>query len=205
MNRIGACIKRGAAVAAILVMSMLSGCATAYVDTTLKDLKAEDRVKVANAQPVQLVFEFQTKGTPNSQATEMLKPVVLKAVQESGAFTQITETPPANKALLHIAINNVALSDDAFAKGFVTGFTFGLVGSTVGDGYICTLDYFPAGGGPKITKSERDAIYTSLGATASTPQHAQKMPGLEQAVNFMARKIVANAVNELAKDPAFGK
>lgn len=200
-------MKRCATVAAVVAMTSLSGCIlpTPYVDTTLKELKPEDRAVVANAQPVQLVFEFQTKGTPNSQATDMLKPVVLKTVQDSGAFAQVGDTPQSNGAILHIALNNVPLSDDAFAKGFMTGFTFGLVGSTVGDGYICTVDYLPGGSGTKITKIERDAIYTSIGATGSAPPHAQKMKDYKEATDLMTRKVVANAINDLAKDPAFGK
>jgi hypothetical protein len=200
-------MKRCATAAAIVAMTTLGGCImpTPYVDTTLKDLKPEDKVQVANPQPVQLVFEFQTKGTPNNQVTDMLKPVVLKTVQDSGAFSQVGDTPQSNGAILHISLNNVPLTDDAFAKGFATGLTLGLVGATVGDGYVCRVDYLPGGSAPTITKTERDAIYTSIGATAGTPAHAQKMKDYTEAANFMTRKIVANAVNDLAKDPAFGK
>ena len=198
-------MKNCARAAAIVVLATLSGCASVYVDTGIKELKPEERIKIANPQPVQLLFQFQTKGVANGQATDLLKKTVLSAVQDSGLFSQVGDGPAANGALLNITIDNVPLTDDAFAKGFVTGFTFGLVGSTVGDGYICTVDYLPAPNAPKITKSVRDAIYTSLGATAGTPDHAQKVSGFEEAAKLMAHKIVANGLNELAKDPGFGK
>jgi hypothetical protein len=198
-------MKRGARVVAAVVLTMLSGCASVYVDTNIKELTPAERVSVANPQPVQLLFEFQTKGVQNGQATDLLKDAVWNTVRGSGLFSQVGEGPAANGALLHITINNVPLSDDAFAKGFVTGFTFGLVGNTVGDGYVCTVDYLSGPNAQKITTITRDAIYTSLGATASTPQHAQKVAGFTEAANLMARKIVGNGLNDLAKAPGFAK
>jgi len=100
----------------------------------------------------------------------------------------------------------VALNDtvnDAYRKGAVTGLTFGLIGNTVGDGYICTVDYLAGSNAPKITKTVRDAIYTSIGATTTEPEHAQKMKSLKEAGEYMTRVVIANGINELAKDPAF--
>jgi hypothetical protein len=206
MFTFGVGVKRCGLAAAIVMMAGLGGCVTPYVDTSLKDLTPADKVQVANPQPVQLVFEFQTKGTANSQVTDLLKPIVLATVKDSGAFSQISDVPPANGALLHITLNNVELNDtanDAYAKGTVTGLTFGLIGNTVGDGYICTIDYLAGVNAPKITKTLRDAIYTSIGATTTEPEHAQKMKSLKEAGEYMTRVVIANGLNELAKDPAF--
>ena len=198
-------VARGARLLAAMLAISLAGCATAYVDDTLHDLTPQERVTVANPQPVQLLFDFQTKGTHNGRAADLLKNVVTSAVQDSGLFSRVGSDPAPNGALLNIVINNVPLTDDAFAKGFATGLTLGLVGNTVGDGYVCTADYVPGTNGAKITKSMRDAIYTSIGATAGTPQHAQKMPGLKEAVETMTRQVVSNTLNELAKDGAFNR
>jgi hypothetical protein len=191
------------ALAAVLFLATLSGCATAYVDDTLHDLTAAEKVQVAHPQPVQLLFDFQTKGAHNGAATDQLKPTVVTTVQNSGLFSQVSTDPVAGGAVVSVVINNVPLTDDAFAKGFMTGFTFGLVGSTVGDGYICTIDYLPGANGAKITKSMRDAIYATLGATAGTPQHAQKTSGFKEAAEIMTRQVVANTLNEVAKDKGF--
>jgi hypothetical protein len=51
----------------------------------------------------------------------------------------------------------------------------------------------------------RDAIYTSIGATASKPNAAVKVSNIDEAVNIMVRTVVSNGLNELAGDPAFGK
>jgi len=199
-------LKRCALAASVVMMAGLGGCVTPYVDTSLKDLTPAEKVQVANPQPVQLVFEFQTKGTANSQVSDLLRPIVLTAVKASGAFSEITDTLPANGALLHITLDNVELNDtvnDAYAKGAVTGLTFGLIGNTVGDGYICTVDYLAGSNAPKITKTVRDAIYTSIGATTTEPPHAQKMKGLKEAGEYLTRVIVENGINELVKDPSF--
>jgi hypothetical protein len=187
----------------MLCLTLLSGCVTPYVDTTLHDLTTDEKVKVANPQPVQLLFDFQTKGVHNGQGTDLAKMDVLAAIQDGGLFSQLSNDPVPNGAILNVVVNNVPLTDDAFAKGFTTGLTLGLVGNTVGDGYICTVEYLPGAKAQKISKTMNDAIYTSLGATAEAPQHAQKMPGLQQAFKAMVHKLVENTVNEVGKDPAF--
>lgn len=187
----------------ILAATVLSACITPYVDTTIHDLADNEKVKVVSPQPVQVLFEFQTKGVHNGQGTDLAKKQVLAAIQDTGLFSQVSSNPVPGGALLNVVINNVPTNDDAFVKGFVTGATFYIVGSTVGDGYICTVDYLPGANATKITKSMKDVIYSSLGATAPTPQHARKMPSLKEAFGFMIHKLVGNTVNEVAKDQAF--
>ena len=181
----------------------LGGCVSPYVDNGLAELRPEDKVSAANPKPVQFLFEFQTKGVGNGQGTDFLKGEVMTAVQNSGLFTQVGASPVADGALLHITINNVPLTDDAFAKGFATGFTLGLVGSTATDGYICTIDYL-AGGSRKIEQITRDAIYSNIGAKGAPP-HADKVASLEIAAKTVTRRMVANGLNDLAKNPDFLK
>ena len=138
------------ALACVFAVLMLSGCAISpYVDSGLQELKPEEKVAVASPKPVQLLFEFQTKGVANGQATDFVKGEVLTTVQASGLFTQAGPAPVADGALLHVVINNVPNTDEAFAKGFTTGLTLGLAGNTVTDAYICTVDYL-VGGTKKI-------------------------------------------------------
>jgi hypothetical protein len=188
----------------LLVAAFLPGCATGfYVDNTLHELTTEEKVKVENPQPVQLLFEFQTKGAPNGRATDMLKEDVRKTVQDSGLFSAVGSEPVPNGAVVNVVLNNVPLTDDAYAKGFATGLTLGLAGTTVGDGYICTVDYLPGGRAPKVSKSLRDALYTSVGANAEKPQNAAKMSNATDAIKLIARKVVGNTLNDVAKDPGF--
>ncbi len=195
-------IARALAVASV---TLLGACASFYVDNTVHEVTPAERVAVAHRMPVQFLFDFQTKGASNTRARDLTKDRVTKAVQDSGLFSTVASEPQPNGALLQVTINNVPLSDDAFAKGFAVGLTFGLAGATVGDGYVCTIDYIGGPNEPKITKMSRDAIYTSIGATASKPNAAVKVSNIDEAVNIMVRTVVSNGLNELAGDPAFGK
>ena len=110
---------------------MLSGCASFYVDGSTQEVSASKFNKPAQAKPVQVLFEFQTKGVTNARATEQLKAQVIEQVKTSGLFSQVSDSPLSSGALLSVTLNNVPLTDDAFSKGFMTGLTFGLAGSTV--------------------------------------------------------------------------
>jgi hypothetical protein len=196
--------KRAAAI--VLCLTLLSGCSTYYVEDTLHDLAANEKVEVANAEPVQLLFAFQEKGVIDAQATDLIKSEVQRAVHDSGLFSYMTDDPVPNGALLRIVINDVPLTDDprsAYNKGLVTGATLGLVGNTVGDGFICTIDYLPSANSQKIARSMRDAIYMSLGMTTTAPQHVRQVSSLDEANKMLVRQLVSNTLNELAKDKGF--
>lgn len=181
---------------------MLTGCASMYVDGTTKEINTSQFKKPEPKHPVMLVFEFQTKGVANSRATEYLKARVLSQVKESGLFSEVTTTPVAESRVLSITLNNVVLTDDAFSKGFVTGLTFGLAGSSVSDGYVCTLRYLGGEGQPAIEKLARHAIHTTLGAK-DAPGNATKAANADEAVTLMTHQILSNALNDLSHDDAF--
>ena len=192
--------------AVVCTVTMLTGCGTFYVDNGIQDLKPEDKAKIANPQPVQLLVEFQTKGVANGNGTDEIKPMVLSAVQNSGLFSQVSGDPASNGSLLHITLNNIPLTgdeNDAYAKGFLVCFTFGIAGTTVGDGYVCTISYQAKPGAPEISKEVRNAIYAAIGASADAPQHADKVASMQAAVETMVKRTVDKGLNDLAKDPAF--
>jgi hypothetical protein len=189
-------------VLAALMVLALTGCGTFYVDTALKDVPADKGKKVTHPQPVQLLFEFQTKGATNPRATEFLKEKVTGLVSNSGLFSQVVSSPASNGSVLNIVINNVPLTENAAEKGFVTGLTFGLAGSAVTDGYICTVEYLAGQNAQKISKTVRHAIHTTLGASAAPP-NAVKSESMEDALNTMLRQIVSNGLNDVASDPSF--
>jgi hypothetical protein len=193
-----------AVVALFAIGATQSGCATFYVDSALKDVPAADFAHPSSPQPVQVLYSFQTKGTANARATDYTRKRVMDTLTASGVFSSVTTDPVPSGALLSITINNVPLTDDAFAKGFVTGFTFGLVGSEVGDGYVCTLDYQSSLSAPKISKRVRHAIRATMGAHAA-PHDVVKASSIDEALTIMTRQAVGNALKDLAGDPSFGR
>lgn len=186
----------------LVAASMLSGCASHYLDKSTQEVPVAQFRKPAAPQAVQLVFEFQTKGAPNATATKFLKDGVLKQVQESGLFSSVQEEPSTGAALLNITLNNVPLTDDAFSKGFAAGLTFGLAGASVSDGYICTAKYLAPASNQALEKSARHAIHTTIG-NAATPGNAEKIENIQDGVRKMARQIVSQVLNDLSADARF--
>ncbi|WP_462390866.1 hypothetical protein [Acidovorax sp. Q11] len=170
-----------------------------YVDTATKEVADIEIKRPAAALPAALVFDFQTNGAPNAAATKFLKEQVTAQVEKSGLF-QITPSAGSSTALLNITLNNVPITKDAAQQGFVTGLTFGLAGSAVTDGYICTVSYVPADGSPTLVSTARHAIHTTMG-NASAPANALKSATTEDAVRTMTRQIVANALRDLSANP----
>ena len=190
--------------AALALAALLGGCASVYVDGAVKEVPASALSKPAKAVPVQVFFEFQTKGVANAQATSLLKAKVLEQINQSGLFASLVEQPSAGSGQLSITLNNVPISDDAFSKGFVTGLTFGLAGSQVSDGYICSAKFTPGDGAPAVTKSARHALHTTIG-NAAAPGNATKAANVQGAVFTMTRQVLSQVLSDLSKDPSFNR
>jgi hypothetical protein len=195
-------VKKVAGWVVLTALVALTGCANMYVDGTTREI-ASSSFKVPDPlHPVQMLFEFQTKGAPNARATEFLKTRVTDQVKASGLFSSVTDSPVPGGALLSITLDNVPLTDDVFVKGFVTGLTFGLAGSKVSDGYVCTVRYSNGASTQPIVKQARHAIHTTIGAT-SVPQNVTKAENATAAVTLMTTQILSNALNDLSYDVAF--
>ena len=180
----------------------LTGCATQYLDGAVKDVVPGEFVRPAQPKPVQVVFEFQTNGTANARATEHVKPLVMDSIKSSALFSEAQDKPVAGGAMLSLKINNVALMDDAFKKGFMTGLTFGIAGSTVTDGYLCTVSYLPPGAAAPIVKTSKHAIHTAMGSSGAPP-NGVKTNSIDEAVRTMVRQITGVALKDLSQDPTF--
>jgi hypothetical protein len=192
-----------------LAIALLAGqaSAAAFVDTGLPDLKPEQMVVVPHPQPVQLLVEFRTKGVANAKATQFVKQQVIDTVKASKLFSDVAEAPTTNGALLDVIIDDVVVPEemhDAEAKGFATGATFFIAGSTVREHYTCEIDYVGGPNAPKLTRTANHSILIQLGLINSPPPNAVKVEGgTRAAVMMMVRQIVSNPLNALASDPGF--
>jgi hypothetical protein len=173
-----------------------------YVDPTLPTVTKADLPSNTHLHPVQVLFEFQTRGVSNATATSSVKPRVLAVANESGLFSGVSETTAANPAdsgILKIVINNTPLDEHPAAKGFGTGLTLGLAGSEVTDGYVCTADYTFAG---KTTETVvRHKIYTTIGNHAAPPGLKPMKP--MDAIHQVIDQLTWNAIKQLADNGAF--
>jgi len=194
----------------IATLALLSGCAT-YVDTRYNNRVPEDKVKVENPQPVHLQFQFKSMGSNNNQATTQVKNSVFAAAQESGLFSRVDSFPVSNGATLNITIDNQISGSEflgAMGKGLITGLTFWIIGNNVRDRYECMLHYLPEGNAPQITRRLEGGLYTGMGLIRFAPKNARKTGGfgsMVTGVNEMAYQVVADGLNEIAKDPNFAR
>jgi hypothetical protein len=195
-------LRRVLIAAALSGSALLTGCASVYVDTATKEIPIAEMKKVAQPKPVQLTFEFQTKGSPNARVTDYLKDTVTSQIKASGLFSSVESAPANNLSVLSVKLDNIPLTDNPAAKGFVTGLTFGLAGTAVTDGYVCTLQYLPSGQDKIITATARHAIHTTLG-NASPPPTAKKSADMGEAVKTMTHEVLSTALRDLAANPSF--
>jgi hypothetical protein len=184
------------------MFALASGCASVYVDTATKEIPVAQFKKPAALQEAQILFEFQTKGAKNDRATALLKERVVNQVKSSGLFSNVTESAVSSGAIISIVLNNVPLTDAAFGKGFVTGLTFGLAGTQVSDGYVCSAKYLPPNGAASVSADARHALHTTIGAAAA-PANGVKAESITEAVYTMTKQIVSNVLFNLSSDPAF--
>lgn len=143
--------------------AMLAGCAKSYVDPKYKDVTMTDLKRPAEMQRVRLDVEFLTNGSPNTWAAKHVRDRIEQALTKSGTVQLVSGDQTDDVAIIHVVMNNVGDVGDAMAKGFGTGLTFGLVGSSVTDGYVFDATFTPAGGGEPVTKQYRHAIYSTVG------------------------------------------
>ena len=194
------------ALAALMLAFPGGACAAAYLDAGLKDLRPEDRVVIASPQPVQLVFMSQSKGKPDGNGTRYLKDSVVAAVKASGLFSQVGEKPVESGAVLNVVINDLldpkAMQEEE-GKLFYGGPALLIIGATVHEDFISTVDYVSGSSAAKITRSSARRCYFQLGLINETPDKVEKFAGAKEAMFAMARQAVANALNEIGRDPAF--
>ncbi len=187
---------------ALCVCFMLSGCLTAkmYVDPALPIASKTDLKRPAQPKPVQVLFEFRTKGNANAKATAEIRPRVVAVAAESALFSAVSSTAGENDGgVLKVVIDNIVLTDNAAAKGFGTGLTLGLAGSMVTDGYVCTASYSRGG---KVTETTvKHALHTTIGNHSGPAGLTALEP--QAAVHQVMDQITWNALKQLDSQGAF--
>ncbi|MDB5898377.1 MAG: hypothetical protein JWP22_967 [Ramlibacter sp.] len=182
--------------------ALLTGCAVHYVDGATKDVPPSAFARRTPAKPVQVLVEFQTKGVSNARATGALKQIITDNVKATGLFSEVRDVPAPDAGVLSVTLNNIPLSDDAFAKGFLAGMTFGAAGQQVTDGYVCTVSYLAPGASKPVVKTARHAIHTTVGAS-SAPANTYKASSIDDAVRVMVRQVMSTVLFDLSGDAEF--
>jgi hypothetical protein len=178
---------------------MLSGCLAPkmYLDPTLPKVAKSDLATATAPQPIQVLYEFQTKGSANARATNITRDKVMATAGESGLFTTISADPQDNQRRLTIVINNVPITQDGASKGFGVGLTLGLVGTMVTDGYECTA-VLSVPGAEAVKFQYTHAIHSTIG-NASGPPGLTAEPTPRDAVNKLVEQITWSILRDVSR------
>lgn len=176
----------------------LSACVSfhSYVDNSLGDPQYATLKKSASPQPIQLQVEFQSKGVSNARATEAVRPKVFEEISKSGMFSTVSYEPVPSGRKLSVLITNIATTDDIAAKSVTTGLTLGLAGSTVVDGYLCTMTYIEPGH-DNVVREIKHAVVSTIGNT-DAPSGLQPMT-TAQAADKVIRQMIGKGLMELGE------
>lgn len=175
----------------ILAMISLSGCVIpkSYIDPKFQNATYAD-IKPANPlQQVALTVEAQTNGKPNKAAADFWRKQFEEVLVKSAVFG----VTPGAKATLSISIDNYSVTPGAAGKGFVTGLTFGAVGTAVTDGYKMIVT-FNNGNGQVVTKTYQHALHTVVGN--AEPPAGMAPIKLSEAAALIARDLLLNFLKD---------
>ena len=171
----------------------LSGCIAprTIVDPTYGNTKYEDISRPSAPKKLFVSAEFQRNGEHYPKADASLKDIVERVLRASGVVS------PANDAVsgeINVVVNNFGDRGSAAAKGFATGLTFGLVGTTVTDYYEMKVVIYMDG--KVITKDGiKHALHTKIGM-GSTPEGVEVLP-VQTAFERAIEQMLLNAIREL--------
>ncbi|TCJ12271.1 hypothetical protein EZJ19_13105 [Parasulfuritortus cantonensis] len=175
----------------------LAGCMPkSFVDPGLYQGGLKTAPRLDTPIPVELRVRGYTQGKENARATEFWTRQITKALDDSHALAP-SASPGTARHKLAVDMDNVGDMGTAFGKGFMTGLTLGLVGSTVTDGYVMRATF----SGPDGEASEheyRHAIHSMIG-NADPPQGVATMSPMEAAIQVVD-DLVAHLLRDLKSE-----
>ncbi len=143
---------------------------------------------------LKLAVEFQRDGEHIPKADSMVQDQAERVLRASGVITLTADGPDGD---IRIVMNNIITDIGmAIAKGIRTGFTFGLVTSTVTDSY--EMDVLVNAKSKTIQKQGiRHALHTTIG-NALLPAGAKALPS-QLAFGLVFDQMLLHALREMQK------
>jgi hypothetical protein len=120
---------------------LVGGCVSArsYVDPTFPSAPKVTAASLRRSEAppkVDLLVTFLSNGTPNPRGAEFARTRIAGRLDASGVVQVAPPSAGSSAYTLRITMENLADTNSAFSRGFVTGLTFGLSGSSVTDFYL---------------------------------------------------------------------
>lgn len=174
----------------------LSGCISvkSYVDPTYAKTAYQDLNKPAQVLALKVNVEFSLNGERLPTGDNEVRGHVERVLRGSGL---VTPSDSAANGEITVTVNNVADLGKVAAKGFGTGLTFGLAGSTVQDGYEMT-----------VTLATKDRTVTKSGykhvliSTVGNKKGPEGLTPTTAAAGFgtIVEQMLLNALSDLQRD-----
>jgi hypothetical protein len=185
----------------VLVVSVafVSACASpkSFVDPTYPKLTYDEIQKQPAPLKLSLSTQFQRNGEPFPRADPTLKDNTERVLRASGVVTPTTD---GAEGQIRIVVNNIADTGAAAAKGFGTGLTFGLVGTTVADAYEMSVT-ITVGTKTFSRTAVKHAFHTAIGNT-STPAGVETVaPNV--AFERVLEQMILRVLKEYQTSPEF--
>jgi hypothetical protein len=151
----------------------LAGCISpkSFVDPSYPKVSYDELQKRPSPLKLSLTSQFQRNGEPFPRADPTLKDNTERVLRASGVILPVVD---GAEGQIRVVVNNVADASAAAAKGFGTGLTFGLVGSTVTDAYEMSVT-ITVGTKTFTRTAVKHAFHTAVGNT-STPAGLETVP-----------------------------
>jgi hypothetical protein len=150
-------------IAVVASALLFTGCISSksFVDPTYPKVTYEQLQRRPAPLKLTLTTQFQRNGEAFPRADPTLRDNVERVLRASGV---IVPTAEGSEGVVRITVNNIADMGAAAGKGFGTGLTFGLVGSTVTDAYEMSVTIV-VGNNTFARTSVRHALHTAIGNT----------------------------------------
>ncbi len=143
---------------------------------------------------VALDVTFTTNGKPNAAATGEVRKIIVQRMAALGVARVAASAAEPVACTLRIHMDNIADTDAAWGKGFKTGFTFGIAGSAVEDGYQFDVTVEQPGKAP-VQHSYRHLITSVMGNADAPPGIPEMTPA--QAVQKVVEDLLVTMLRDL--------
>lgn len=151
----------------------VGGCMSpkSFVDPTYPKVAYDQIAKRQSPLRLNLTVEFQRNGEHFPKADSMLRDNTERVLRGSGVIVPVSDR---GEGEIRVVVNNIADRGAAAAKGFGTGLTLGLAGSTVTDAYEMSVAISAKGKTVKRV-AVKHALHTAIGNT-TIPEGLETMP-----------------------------
>lgn len=176
-----------------MLTMLLVGCISpkSYLDPSKPKLTYSDIKKTQQPIPLRLTTVFLRNGEAYPKANPTLLDNSSRILRASGI---IDPDGPNSVGTITITVNNIADTAAAAGKGFGTGLTLGLVGSTVSDNYELTMAINI--NDKTINKTGiQNSISTAIGNTSLPPGAEGITPSL--AFQKVLEQMILQALREI--------